>query len=57
MYEYAMAIVNKKGKPDIFLTMTCNSNWTEIQENLLLGQQPSDRPDLVARVFHLKKIV
>ena len=54
-YQDAMAIVNEKGKPDIFLTMTCNPNWPEIQENLLAGQQASDRPDLVARVFHLKK--
>ena len=36
-YQDAMAIVNEKGKPDIFLTMTCNPNWPEIQENLLPG--------------------
>ncbi|XP_058789991.1 uncharacterized protein LOC131663540 [Phymastichus coffea] len=50
-----MALVNEKGKPDIFLTMTCNPNWVEIQENLLPGQQACDRPDLVARLFNLKK--
>ncbi|XP_058810410.1 uncharacterized protein LOC131675446 [Phymastichus coffea] len=50
-----MAIVNETGKPDIFLTMTCNPNWPEISENLLPGQQDSDRPDLVARVFDLRK--
>ena len=54
-YQDAMAIINNKGKPDIFLTMTCNPKWPEIQENLLPGQQPCDRPDIVARVFHLKK--
>ncbi|XP_058801513.1 uncharacterized protein LOC131670146 [Phymastichus coffea] len=54
-YQDAMALVNEKGKPDIFLTMTCNSNWSEIKENLLRGQQTSDRPDIVARIFHLKK--
>ena len=54
-YQDAMAIINNKGKPDIFLTMTCNPKWPEIQENLLPGQQASDRPDIVARVFHLKK--
>ncbi|XP_058791046.1 uncharacterized protein LOC131664174 [Phymastichus coffea] len=48
-YQDAMAIVNETGKPDIFLTMTCNPNWPEISENLLLGQQTADRPDLVAR--------
>ena len=43
-YHDSMAIVRMTGKPDIFLTMTCNPNWTEIRENLLPGQQPSDRP-------------
>ncbi|XP_058797566.1 uncharacterized protein LOC131667852 [Phymastichus coffea] len=50
-----MAILNETGKPDIFLTMTCNPNWSEITDNLLPGQQVADRPDLVARVFDLKK--
>ncbi|XP_033229726.1 uncharacterized protein LOC117181273 [Belonocnema kinseyi] len=35
--------------------MTCNPNWREIQENLLFGQQASDRPDICARVFDIKK--
>ena len=39
----------------MFVTMTCNPNWKEIQENLLPSQQVSDRPDLCVRVFHLKK--
>ena len=50
-----MAIVRSKGKPDLFITMTCNPNWREIRDNLLLGQQATDRPDICARVFHLKK--
>ena len=54
-YQDAMAIVRKFGKPDLFITMTCNPNWREITENLLPGQQPSDRPDLTARVFDMKK--
>ena len=54
-YQDSMATVNDKGKPDIFLTMTCNPIWREIEDNLLPGQQPSDRPDIVARIFHLKK--
>ncbi|XP_070510417.1 uncharacterized protein [Cardiocondyla obscurior] len=54
-YQDAMAIVTKYGKPDLFITMTCNPNWREIQENLLPGQQPSDRPDICARVFNIKK--
>ena len=53
-YQDAMAIVRKKGKPSFFVTMTCNPNWPEIVESLLPGQHPSDRPDLVARVFKRK---
>ncbi|XP_053152157.1 uncharacterized protein LOC128344988 [Hemicordylus capensis] len=53
-YQDAMAIVRKYGKPDLFITMTCNPNWEEIVENLEHGQAAASRPDLVARVFHLK---
>jgi len=42
------------GKPDLFITMTCNPNWDEIQQNLLPGQKPWQRPDLIARVFEQK---
>ncbi|XP_063990617.1 uncharacterized protein LOC135169496 [Diachasmimorpha longicaudata] len=54
-YQDAMAIVRKFGKPDLFITMTCNPNWIEIKENLLPGQTASDRPDIVSRVFDIKK--
>ena len=42
-------------KVDIFLTMTTNPEWPEITQELLPGQTAYDRPDLVARVFELKK--
>ncbi|VDL83924.1 unnamed protein product, partial [Nippostrongylus brasiliensis] len=53
-YQDAMAIVARHGKPDIFLTMTCNPQWSEISENLLPGQSPENRPDLTTRIFNLK---
>ena len=53
-YQDAMAIVVKKGRPDLFLTYTCNPKSREIVENLLPGQTASDRPDLVSRVFNQK---
>jgi hypothetical protein len=53
-YMDAMALVQKYGKPDIFLTMTCNPNWDEIKNELYPGQCTQDRPDLVARVFRVK---
>ena len=33
-YMDAMALVWRFGKPDIFLTMTCNPNWDEIKREL-----------------------
>jgi len=53
-YMDAMALVRRFGKPDIFLTMTCNPNWDEIKRELYPGQTPHDRLDLVVRVFRAK---
>ena len=53
-YQDAMAILRNYGKPDFFITMTCNPKWSEIVENLEEGQSLEFRPDLVARVFKLK---
>ena len=50
----AMAIVQHFGKPDHFITMTCNPYWEEITQNLEPGQQPQDRPELVSRVYRAK---
>ncbi|KAG5562228.1 hypothetical protein RHGRI_005084 [Rhododendron griersonianum] len=51
----SMAITQHNQHPDIFLTMTVNLNWSEIIEALLPHQKAVDRPDLVARVFELKR--
>ena len=54
-YLDAMAIVRKFGKPTLFVTFTCNPQWPEITSELEPGQSASDRPDITARVFHLKQ--
>ena len=54
-YLDGMAIARHFKKIDIFLTMTANPNWLEIKRELLPQQTPIDRPDLVSRVFQLKK--
>ena len=54
-YLDGMAIAWHFKKIDIFLTMTVNPAWPEITRELLPGQTASDRPDLISRVFHLKK--
>lgn len=38
LYQDAMAIVRKMGKPDLFITMTCNLKWVEITRELQPGQ-------------------
>lgn len=48
-------MIRKNGPPDYFITFTANQNWPEILENLLPGQTPSDRPDIVTRVFEAKR--
>ena len=54
LFQDAMAVVRKHGKPSAFITVTCNPYWNEIQEALEINQTPQDRPDIVARVFRLK---
>ena len=54
-FQDGMAICREYHKPDFFITMTCNPHWPEIQEQLKEGQTAQDRPDIVARVFRLKK--
>jgi hypothetical protein len=51
LYQDSMAIVRQYGKPDLFITMTCNPKWEEIISALKPGKIANDRPDLVTRVF------
>ena len=52
--EDALAIVNRKCRPHLFITVTMNANWPEITSNVLPGQTAYDRPDLCCRVFKIK---
>jgi hypothetical protein len=49
-----MTLVQWFGKPDYFVTMTCNPYWDEVGRELFLGQTTQDRPKLVARVYRSK---
>ena len=51
----ALALARFHKKIDLFITITCNPNWPEITRELLPGQTAADRPDLIARVFKMKK--
>lgn len=54
-FQDSMAIACYFHKVDIFLTVTTNPHWVEIERELLPGQTAYDCPDLVARVFQMKK--
>lgn len=54
-YQDAMTVAQYYRRVDLFITMTTNPKWDEINRELFPGQTAFDRPDLVARVFHLKK--
>src|SRR5260364_369947 len=53
-YQDAMAIVREFGKPNLFITIMCNPHWQKILAELYDRQIPNDRPDIIARIFHLK---
>ncbi|GBN81135.1 hypothetical protein AVEN_116062-1 [Araneus ventricosus] len=53
-YQDAMAMVRKFGKPDLFLTFTCNPSWFEVLNCMEGVQRPEDRPDIIIRVFNMK---
>lgn len=51
----AMAICKRCGYPDLFLTVTCNPKWLEIERHLAKsGNSAPYRPDISCRVFRLK---
>lgn len=55
-FQDSLAICRSIGHPSLFLTMTCNPKWPEIQRMLKLmpGVKVEDAPDVVSRVFKLK---
>lgn len=55
-FKDSLAICRTIGHPSLFLTMTCNTQWPEIQEMLKKkpGVDVSNAPDIIARVFKLK---
>ncbi|XP_074364745.1 uncharacterized protein LOC141705756 [Apium graveolens] len=55
-FQDALAICHFIGHPDIFLIMTCNPLWDEIQKMMkyLPGCIAPNCPDIISRVFRLK---
>jgi len=54
LYQDSIAIVRRYGNPSLFITLTANPKWVEIERELLPHQSASDRPALVPHVFNLK---
>lgn len=54
LYYDAMALPRRFGKPDLFITMTCNPKWNEITAAIPAGSHWKHHPEIVDRVFMLK---
>ncbi|XP_074356621.1 uncharacterized protein LOC141696370 [Apium graveolens] len=55
-FKDSLEICRTLGHPSLFLTMTTNTKWPEIQRMLkhMPGVDVADAPDVVARVFKMK---
>lgn len=41
--------------PDLFITFTCNPNWSKVQRFLSkIKLQPQDQPNIISRIFKIK---
>ncbi len=47
----ALVLVSEYGCLHVFLTLTCNPEWPEIQSQLINGQTEFDHPDVTVPVF------
>lgn len=58
-YQDAMARATSFGRPDLFITITCNPKWPEVKESYRASQAANNipyanRPDVIARIFDVK---
>ncbi|KAL5158793.1 hypothetical protein HKD37_15G043187 [Glycine soja] len=55
LYFDGMVICGHLGFPDLFLTMTCNPTWLDIQRKVAQSNlTPNNCPDIITRVFKIK---
>ena len=50
----AIALVQAYSKPSLFITMTCNPNWPEIQNEIQRDNTELDKTFLITKVFNQK---
>ena len=56
-YQDAMAIMRKHGRPDLFVTVTCNPKWKELKQVLKhfpKNTTRNDIPNITVGLFHTK---
>ncbi|KAL3616054.1 hypothetical protein CASFOL_040348 [Castilleja foliolosa] len=55
-YQDALSICRVHGNPQYFVTFTCNVKWPEISRHMskVGTEHAQNRPDIIARVFHIK---
>lgn len=53
-YQDVMTSVLYHGAPSLFITMTANPRWDEVQKSLPFAQTAADRYDIISRVFKAK---
>ncbi|XP_023734499.3 uncharacterized protein LOC111882374 [Lactuca sativa] len=55
-YQDALAICKVHGKPQYFITFTCNVKWPEYRRYMdAIGQRDiQNRPDIIAHIFRIK---
>ena len=54
LFYNCMHVATKIHNPDLFITMSANTKWEEITNNLKFYENSHDRPDIVDREFKLK---
>jgi len=54
LYMDAMQLPTRFGRPDLFITFTCNPKWREIVDAIPTGDVWQNHPDVVARIFRMK---
>ena len=53
-FQDAMALCRVFGRPHLFITFTMDVFCKEVMDQLMPGQNPYDRPDIIARVYWQK---
>ncbi|XP_046587809.1 uncharacterized protein LOC124292965 [Neodiprion lecontei] len=56
-YQDTMAVTRKVGRPDLFITMTCNPKWPEIctvLKDFPTGTTVNDIPTIACRIFNMR---